>query len=148
MRQATIAVLLLVVFAACGGDGNGTYSQVKAEYAYYELLPSNYESTLPLSINNNRVIVGYNSNVNIGFNYNNGNYSELLPSGWYASYAADINDKGDMVGWGWEFGQPSKGFLYSEGKFVTVLPPGWLFACATAINNKGEIVGFGNDNDK
>jgi probable HAF family extracellular repeat protein len=73
--------------------------------------------------------------MSIGFSYNNGNYSELLPSGWYASYADDINDKGDVVGWGWEMGENSKGFLYSNGKFSAVLPPGWLSAHATGINN-------------
>jgi probable HAF family extracellular repeat protein len=89
-------------------------------------------------INNEGKIVGSYQDASgyHGFVYSNGKYTTLnVPLAPY-TYAEDINDKGEIVGYGGAYG-----FLYSGGKYTTLSDPQGRFTQAYGINNKGQIVG-------
>ena len=74
-----------------------------------------------------------------------GNITDLgtLP-GHCVSWAADMNDAGQVVGWSSEAGNRNKHAVLwqADGKIVDLgMLEGWLSA-ANAINNKGHVVGY------
>jgi hypothetical protein len=72
-------------------------------------------------------------------------YTELLlPPGCTSGNLSGINDKGDLVGHGYD-GTATKGFLYSKGIYTELLPTGWSWSEAWAINEVGAVVGYGYD---
>ena len=63
--------------------------------------------------------------------------------------AADINDRGEIVGFFSEdpldpsgLATSARGFLLSGGDFTTFDAPGVLFTQPKSINKRGQIVGF------
>ena len=81
----------------------------------------------------------------------------LIPadSGWVLSYAADINEAGQIVGSARNAeGNLSHGFLYTGGRLydlADLLVPGhgWEYlTSADAINDNGQVVGYGRINEQ
>ncbi len=68
-------------------------------------------------------------------------YSEILPPGWNEAKAFDINDNGELVGYGSTANNNFMGFLYRNGTYTEVSPPGWQLLEIYGINNSGEVVG-------
>ena len=67
--------------------------------------------------------------------------------GYYRTFARDINDNGDVVGYANKLDQTTRSFLRRRGA-VTVFNPDTLAAAnswATGINNLGDIVGYFHD---
>ena len=73
------------------------------------------------------------------------NYTELLPPGLSSPRVNNINNNGDVVGYGDDVTGTYKGFIYSGGVYTELLPPGWINAVAFSINDNGKVAGFGKD---
>lgn len=106
-----------------------------------------------LHINDNGDTVGYFSNTDTGslhaFLYKDGQIQDLgLPPDRAASVAYDINNIGQIVGYGVSGGDGAKAFLYEKGQWKplnAMIPAdsGWNLVSAVAINDEGQIVGLG-----
>jgi probable HAF family extracellular repeat protein len=100
-------------------------------------------TTSPGGINDAGQIVGSyrNNSGNHGFLYSGGTYTTIDdPLGIGGSYAAGINDAGQIAG-----GFNGHGFLYSNGTFRTLDDPSASTTSPTAINASGQIVGVSLD---
>lgn len=101
------------------------------------------------AINNRSVIVGVATADDLSDHavmWRNGRVIDLhdLPGDAFFALAADINDRGDIVGSG-STGTSSVAVLARNGRIVSLgdLPGGQETSDATAINNRREIVGSG-----
>lgn len=101
------------------------------------------------AINNHSVIVGVATADDLSDHavlWRNGQVIDLhdLPGGPFFTLAADINDRGDIVGSGFT-GTSFVAVLARNGRIVSLgdLPGGQETSDATAINNRREIVGSG-----
>ena len=99
------------------------------------------------ALNNTGTIVG-TSNGGFPVRWVNGAIQSLaVPAGVIQPTPVDVNDSGDIVGWGTS---TTAGALYASafwrGSQAVLLPtwPGATQTLARSINNKGEIVGEGN----
>ena len=72
------------------------------------------------------------------FRWRDGQMIDLGTLGGTASFATDINDRGDIVGWSHDATGARVPFLYRDGQ-MTPLPPG--LGDEPSINNRGEVVG-------
>ncbi len=110
-----------------------------AQYTYTDLLPPGWlnGSASSVDINNYGVVVGAGydaSNMNKGFIYDNGSFTELQ---YYTrTWTNDINDNSIVVG-----ASGNVGFIYDNGSFTELLPSWGTSAEAFGINNNGVIVG-------
>ena len=87
----------------------------------------------------------------IGFIYDAGSYTELLPPGWENALASAINNNGEVIGCGStdkivnSDGSTTfinfKGYKYIAGNYTELLPPGCAEADAYGINDNGVVVG-------
>src|SRR4051812_17375112 len=78
----------------------------------------------------------------LGFLYNGGTFTTIVPPGSTYSTANDINNAGQIVGdFAPSFGQRTAGFLYDTGSYTTIKPPGSIQSFASGINNTGQIAG-------
>jgi len=74
------------------------------------------------------------------------NYTELLPPGLSSPRVNNINNNGDVVGYGDDGTGTYKGFIYSGGVYTELLPPGCIGAYyVLSINSHGDVVGSGDD---
>ena len=83
------------------------------------------------------------------FVYDNGNFIMDFPEsleyiGGPATYLADMNDNGQIVGQRWNAGPDWNGvFLYEGGTVYDIeFPAGWLVTDVRGMNNKGQFVGM------
>jgi hypothetical protein len=69
------------------------YGCMQPEYKYQYLLPSGWVEAEAEDINNSGVVVGYGSDGTkaMSFIYDNGEYTEILRSGWEFAYALALN---------------------------------------------------------
>ena len=100
-----------------------------------------------IAVNNTGTIVG-TSNGGFPVRWVNGAIQSLtVPAGVIQPTPVDVNDAGDIIGWGTS---TTVGALYASafwrGNQAVLLPtwPGATQTLARSINNKGEIVGEGN----
>jgi uncharacterized membrane protein len=88
-------------------------------------------------------IVGFYLNSagsSVGFLYRDGKYRDIPgPRGATASFAAAINDEGNIVGDYVDSRKKTHGFLLRGAKYTTLDPPGSTFSVATGINQVGGI---------
>lgn len=127
-----------------GTGGRGAFAIVNSQYIQIQSPnpPQGYDQAN--GINNSGQIVGQSGmDLRLGYVYNGGVYSNILPPGADSTPAMGINDKGDIVGW---YGTISPeytdhSYLLSSGKFTSIDYPDALSTFAMGINNKGEIVG-------
>ena len=70
---------------------------------------------------------------------------ETLPGG-TGALAAEINDRGQIVGWGDTASGELHGILWQEGVALDLgLLPGATYSIATSINERGDIVGVSGE---
>jgi len=112
-----------------------------------------YPNAWPVAINNLRQIVGFVSNVQShhAFLWMSGimsDLNDLLPenSGWELVYATDINDAGQIVGWGYHNAIP-RAYLFDGIEFVDLGTLGGNISVAWAINESGKVVGAADTED-
>jgi probable HAF family extracellular repeat protein len=110
--------------------------------------------TLALDINNSGTVTGSTAvdaegiNPRHAFTYANGTYTDLGTFNYGdASYAAAINDHGDVVGAAATYvhgapNYPLDPFLYHNGTMTDLGNLGGIWTGATAINDRGQIVGY------
>lgn len=67
-------------------------------------------------------------------------YSDIHPAGWLSSYAASVNSRGDVAGYGLT-SSGERGFLWSRGAHTEILPPGATGAKALWVNGNGDVAG-------
>jgi uncharacterized membrane protein len=79
-----------------------------------------------------------------GFLYSGGVYTDIIPPGWSGITVNDINNNGEVLGYGNYIIGTSRGFIYSQGLYTDIIPPGWSWAKVYDINNSGEVVGYGS----
>lgn len=153
------------------GDIVGRYEKSdKTAYAFliYKTIPStlpklNGARSVARAVNNSGLVVGWYVTANgetHGFLYNPGSaenpdddvLTDLPPlTGDTKSYAFDINDQGQIVGYSSSISngiETRRAVLYENGvpKELTLLlttTTGWAMQTATTINNNGEIAGAG-----
>jgi probable HAF family extracellular repeat protein len=83
------------------------------------------------------------------FVYSSGTTYDLgVLTGWVASEAAGINDRGQVVGTCYDTSGGACAFVYSNGTMqrldsLLTAASGWRLCSATAINDSGQIVGSG-----
>jgi uncharacterized membrane protein len=132
-----------------GYSDGGSKMFVYTEGGYTELLPPpGCYTVFATGINNKGVVLGICDYEGKLFLYSKGTYTELLFP--FSSYVRplDINDKGDVVGYFFDYDDATgKGFLYSKGTYTELLPNGWIFSSTGDINNKGVVVGYGQDSE-
>ena len=86
-----------------------------------------------------------------GFLYRGGIFiTRLRPPGWPMAYPKHINNRGEVIGYGYkkisdEYRGGTKGFLFNGWIYTELLPPGWQTAIATDINDSGTVIGNGFD---
>jgi probable HAF family extracellular repeat protein len=68
-------------------------------------------------------------------------YVTLDPPGTSFTFAAGVNNKGEVVGYYIDAAQNAHGFLYSGGTYTTLDVPGASGTLANGINDSGQIVG-------
>jgi probable HAF family extracellular repeat protein len=106
-----------------------------------------------LSINNSGQVVG-SSSTNSGDSAfitgaNGTGMTSLGFSGGRHGVASDINDKGQVVGWGDTAHGTTDAFFYSDGNMTdlselpSIAEAGWINLRPEAINNEGQIAGHG-----
>ncbi|MBI5705450.1 MAG: hypothetical protein HZC36_00490 [Armatimonadetes bacterium] len=86
------------------------------------------------------------------FIYKNGLMTDIgLQYPGVPTYAEDINDSGQIVGWSWDGWSVGGAFLFENGAMANIdelldaPSSGWHISEALAINNNGTIVGSGNN---
>jgi probable HAF family extracellular repeat protein len=121
------SVLALVL----GADAQGGYviTDLGGGYAY--------------GINASGQVVGQNG-AGHAFLYSKGITVDLGTLGGTYSFALNINNRGQVVGWADNPGNTTQGFLYSNGKMVG-LSPGSTSGGAQGINASGQVVGWYTD---
>lgn len=98
--------------------------------------------TIPVSINDNGVIVGQYTNGNLenaphGFIYQGGNYKTVdIPGTTTSTQLLDINNSGEIVG--------SPNLLYKSGTWKRVVAPNSAETFVYGINDLGHITGVAN----
>lgn len=101
------------------------------------------------AINNLGVAAGWctnTSNVQIGFTYAQGKFTDINIPGATLIDAVGINDAGDVVGTYKDANGAQHGYLLSGGKLTTLDPPGTASSnTAWGINNAGVITVYGID---
>ena len=116
-----------------------------------------FSSHSPYAINNDGWIVGQAVEVNFfhAFVYKDGtmmDLNDLLPPGslWELALAADVNDAGQIAGWGYYDGSTSEhAFLFDDGVVTDLGTLGGNKSRAIAINESGVVVGHArNANDE
>lgn len=136
---------------ASGQTRSFIYNSVDRTYTMPGSWPFAQADGMPLAIvktiNDSGLVAGefYDDNAGFwkGFLYDGNETTNLLPPGWTASYASEINDSGQVAGYGYGiFGQLS-GFLYTNGSFITMLPVGFTQVKAAGINDSGQVVVHG-----
>jgi probable HAF family extracellular repeat protein len=73
--------------------------------------------------------------------YSNGSFQELGTLGGISSYARDINNNGQIVGYASDIYENNKAFLYSNGSMISIGDLGGSTSSASAINDAGAVVG-------
>jgi probable HAF family extracellular repeat protein len=122
------------------------FSIVSPTYAQYSFTAIDVPwadpgNTDPYGINNAGQISGtYYDGSYHGFLYSHGTYTPLNVPGAVATYATDINDKGQIVGY-YSDASGTHGFLYSDGRYTTLNGPSAFATYAYGINNRDQIVG-------
>lgn len=113
----------------------------------------NYNGTWASGINNSGQIVGYYYDIDgftHGFLLENGVYTEIddpnaAPTGQWTyqngTYAYDINNLGQIVGYYYDADANAHGFLLDHGVYTELDFPGAISTQACGINDSGEIVG-------
>ena len=115
----------LLIFSGIIALTNGYYTNTAyADYTYYELITNGMQNSVANNVNNNGVVVGglAKSNSQVGYIYNGGMYTLLMPLGWDSAYALKINESGTVVGNG-TVGNNSKGYFYDAGILTEFTPP-------------------------
>jgi probable HAF family extracellular repeat protein len=76
--------------------------------------------------------------------YSGGVMTDLGTTGYFGSDAYAINNKGEIVGYIWDWGQsgPAHAFLYTGGELHDLGTFGGTSARARGINDSGLVVGF------
>ena len=138
---------LAVMVAALAGAGA---QAAVPQYRVHDLgvLPGAIESG-GRAINDRGEVAGevrYEDGTQQAFLYRNGHMQGLGTLGWRESIAADINNRGDVVG-GIRGGDPlspvDRPFLYRDGRMIDLRPVlGVSQGFALGINNSGHIVGW------
>jgi hypothetical protein len=152
--QAVIGVLFLL---------SGTAPAIAVEYKYITIpTPAWWETVYPMDINNKGTVVGELGGPmgGKGFVYNDGIYTELLPTlitpARRFTYAVSVNNNGAVVGTIMSiflnlppfitlFLGVNKVFIYREGFTIKLRPPGWSEAYAYYISDNGTVLGLGRE---
>ena len=107
-----------------------------------------YSLSSAYAINERRQIVGYSSSpVDFGSDHavvwENGKVTDLGTPPLGASYARDINNRGEIVGWSQAFDAYPRATLWTNGASTDLgLLPGAVYSYAFSINNRGQVVGM------
>ena len=148
IKQSLLLSLMVYIIFCCG-------CIIQAEYEYTEILPAGWKYAYANAVNDNGVVAGDGFNEalggdpggyspNMGFIYEDGKYTEILPPGWESVVVKDINDNQVVVGVASEGGTDNNmGFIYENGEYTELQPAGWLTIESVAINNNGVVVGYG-----
>ena len=126
----------------------------QANYNYVNIAPPGVTQDWVTGINDASEVVGWAPN-STRFIYSSGTY-KVLPFSFTILVTGDINDQGQVVGWGhlsgagWNFG-----VIYSEGTWKGLFnyPGGNAGTEFSGVNDFGQIVGsvvgaYGNGNDR
>jgi probable HAF family extracellular repeat protein len=124
--------------------GIGVHAFLYADCMYQTIELEGTKFLTPSGINDHGQIVGYYvlGDIEYGFFYDKGVFTQLLLPGSIATLAEGINNKGQIVGaYSPKLGE-SHGFIYEDGEYQTVDVPESTSTFATGINDRGEISGF------
>ena len=106
--------------------------------------PASMWGTEAINVNSNGTIVGdylLDSDGDIaGFSYQNGQFTDVGPSGCIESAAAGINDSGEIVGWCTDSSDIVHGYLWNGENYIFLDYPGaYSLTLAWGINNAGLV---------
>jgi len=125
LLSASAALVLTLVLAA-EAQGNYVVTDLRGGYAY--------------GLNASGQVVGQNA-AGHAFLYSNGTTTDLGTLGGSSSFALNINDAAQIVGWADSAGNTTSGFLDTNGSMVD-LSPGSVSGGAQGINASGQVVGW------
>ncbi|RJQ21552.1 MAG: DUF3466 family protein [Nitrospiraceae bacterium] len=132
-----------------GGDNGTTLTGFVYNGAWTSLLPDGWDIAEASDINNNGTVVGRGSGGWFSYNYGTEGaeiVTHALPA-WITSVdKININNNGNVAGWGYDTDGYVKGFFY-DGTYTEIIPDEWLSASATGLNDNDVIVGYGMDPD-
>jgi probable HAF family extracellular repeat protein len=114
-----------------------------------------FPGTDAVKANNRGRLVGFyvdENNVQHSFLESGGHYTTIDPPGaanqpgpsftTNIDQAADINDRGEIVGGYTDASGVTHGYLLAGGQYITLNDPNGVWTFATGINDRGKIVGF------
>ncbi|MDP3297587.1 MAG: hypothetical protein Q8N09_08360 [Thermodesulfovibrionia bacterium] len=142
------------IAAGWGYDANLTakgFIYNSGSYSYTELKDSSWNGAWAYDINDSGIVAGGANNassIDVGYFYNNGTYTQLLPAGWDWADARSINNNNMVAGFGSVtvgVTTTTQGFLYDIGtiSWEYINPGYWDTAMVYDINDNGLVVGGG-----
>lgn len=113
------------------------------EFAYVDLHPAGWISSVAVSVNDAEEVVGHGMTLDgeRGFVWSEGTFREILPSGADSARASWINGSGDVAGTANTGGVPHA-FLFRDGAYLDPTP-GWGWSEATYVGDDGLVAGTG-----